>query len=165
MRNARRRDGTGSPPVTGEPSALKGAHWVRREAARKGPNPRGVRDLAAQPTLLPFVGSPEQVTTPRQRRISPVPGLLRQSGANPLGPPTLASAPFPELPGQPGWGSYRWRGGCSAAGLVVRSWTFLGYRMMGATCRPSVAKQGHSEGWDTMPPELSEERSNLSSPR
>ena len=45
MRNARRRDGTGSPPrarrergtVTGEPSALKGARWVRREAARKRP--------------------------------------------------------------------------------------------------------------------------------
>jgi hypothetical protein len=39
MRNARRRDGPGSPPVTGEPSALKGAHWVRREAARKRPAP------------------------------------------------------------------------------------------------------------------------------
>src|SRR6476646_10008606 len=25
--------------VTGEPSALKGAHWVRREAARKRPAP------------------------------------------------------------------------------------------------------------------------------
>ena len=48
MRNARCRDGTGSPPrarqsrrergtVTGEPSALKRACWVRREAARKRP--------------------------------------------------------------------------------------------------------------------------------
>jgi hypothetical protein len=44
MRNARRRDGTGSLPrerergiVTGEPSALKDARWVRREAARKRP--------------------------------------------------------------------------------------------------------------------------------
>ena len=37
--------------VTGEPSALKGAHWVRREAAGKGPHHTG-RDLAAQPTLL-----------------------------------------------------------------------------------------------------------------
>ena len=27
--------------VTGEPSALKGAHWVRREAARKRPAPHG----------------------------------------------------------------------------------------------------------------------------
>jgi hypothetical protein len=67
MRNARCRDGTGSPPrprqegpgprrergtVTGEPSALKGACWVRREAARKRPAPIRVRDLAAQPTLL-----------------------------------------------------------------------------------------------------------------
>ena len=31
----RRERGT----VTGEPSALKGAHWVRREAARKRPAP------------------------------------------------------------------------------------------------------------------------------
>src|ERR1051325_10839239 len=67
MRTARCRDGTGSPPrprqegpeprreggtVTGEPSALKGACWVRREAARKRPAPIRVRDLAAQPTLL-----------------------------------------------------------------------------------------------------------------
>ena len=57
MRNARRRDGPGSPPrarhergtVTGEPSALKGARWVRREAARKRPAPTRARDLAAQP--------------------------------------------------------------------------------------------------------------------
>src|SRR5277367_6910247 len=59
MRNARRRDGTGSPPrerdrgvVTGEPSALKDARWVRREAARKRPGFRIPEpDLAAQPTL------------------------------------------------------------------------------------------------------------------
>ena len=44
----RRERGT----VTGEPSALKGARWVRREAARKRPAPIRVRDLAAQPTLL-----------------------------------------------------------------------------------------------------------------
>jgi hypothetical protein len=39
-----------------------------------------------------LVGPPEQATTSRQRRISRVPRLLRQSGANPLWPPMLASA-------------------------------------------------------------------------
>src|ERR1700761_1228836 len=38
----------------------------------------------------------------RQRRISPFPGLIRQSGANPFGPSTLANTPFPELPGGQG---------------------------------------------------------------
>ena len=46
----RRERGT----VTGEPSALKGAHWVRREAARKRPAPHtgtGPR-RAAHPVTL-----------------------------------------------------------------------------------------------------------------
>ena len=50
-RQPRRERGT----VTGEPSALKGARWVRREAARKRPRFKILepRDLAAQPTLSP----------------------------------------------------------------------------------------------------------------
>ena len=40
--------------VTGEPSALKGAHWVRREAARKRPAPHGAGPRrAAHPVTVP----------------------------------------------------------------------------------------------------------------
>jgi hypothetical protein len=64
MRNARCRGGTGSPPrargiVTGEPSALKDARWVRREAARKRPAPtpgtgprRAAHPVTADPSGL-----------------------------------------------------------------------------------------------------------------
>jgi hypothetical protein len=48
-----RQSGRERGTVTGEPSALKGADWVRREAARKRPAPTRARDLAAQPTLSP----------------------------------------------------------------------------------------------------------------
>ena len=44
----RRERGT----VTGEPSALKGAHWVRREAARKRPAPHGHGTSPRSPPCL-----------------------------------------------------------------------------------------------------------------
>jgi hypothetical protein len=52
----RRERGT----VTGEPSALKGAHWVRREAARKRPAPHtgtGPRRAAHPVTELNDAGA------------------------------------------------------------------------------------------------------------
>ena len=39
--------------VTGEPSALKGAHWVRREAARKRPAPHGAGPRRAAHPVTP----------------------------------------------------------------------------------------------------------------
>ena len=72
--------------IAGEPSALKGARWVRREAARKRPDfTTGEPDLAAQPTLSTRASSPPRSTsTPTSRSSSE-----RSIAPHPSGPPPV----------------------------------------------------------------------------